>query len=241
MSQRPNAWNRIVFATGPRWSNGALVPSPPSTLGVRTMHSPARGGVSAFDSSSSRSRGVALRHSSFAFEPAILILYLVETKRHKYKTFPSKCHSLFLTHFSSTTTKYTSKKPYQNSIQTLKMFAQSILFTSLVTIASAANLKILVSDNNSTLLFNPSTTTAKIGDTVTFHFFPKNHNVVQSSFDSPCAPLKEGGFYSGFIPSVTGEANKTFAITVKDDKPIWFYCSQGKHCNSGMAGVINPG
>ena len=31
----------------------------------------------------------------------------------------------------------------------------------------------------------------------------------------------------------------TFTIKVKNTKPIWFYCSQGKHCQSGMVGVIN--
>lgn len=119
------------------------------------------------------------------------------------------------------------------------MFAQSLLLGSLAAIASAANLNIQVSDNNAALVFTPENTTAKVGDTVTFHFYPKNHDVVQGSLAAPCAPLKDG-FFSGFIPSSAGEANKTFAITVKDDKPIWFYCSQGKHCNAGMAGVINP-
>jgi len=32
----------------------------------------------------------------------------------------------------------------------------------------------------------------------------------------------------------------TFTIEVNDTKPIWFYCSQGKHCQSGMVGAINP-
>lgn len=31
----------------------------------------------------------------------------------------------------------------------------------------------------------------------------------------------------------------SFTIPVTDTKPIWFYCSQGKHCQSGMVGVIN--
>lgn len=32
----------------------------------------------------------------------------------------------------------------------------------------------------------------------------------------------------------------TFTIAVEDAKPIWFYCSQGRHCQSGMVGVVNP-
>jgi hypothetical protein len=31
-----------------------------------------------------------------------------------------------------------------------------------------------------------------------------------------------------------------FTITIKDTKPIWIYCAQDKHCESGMAMVINP-
>ncbi|KAL8801805.1 MAG: hypothetical protein Q9182_004212 [Xanthomendoza sp. 2 TL-2023] len=27
---------------------------------------------------------------------------------------------------------------------------------------------------------------------------------------------------------------------VNDTKPIWYYCSQGDHCQNGMVGVINP-
>lgn len=30
-----------------------------------------------------------------------------------------------------------------------------------------------------------------------------------------------------------------FTIAINDTKPIWFYCSQAKHCQSGMVGVIN--
>ncbi|MCJ1386576.1 SMP-30 gluconolaconase LRE domain protein [Xylographa soralifera] len=30
-----------------------------------------------------------------------------------------------------------------------------------------------------------------------------------------------------------------FTVTVNDTKPIWIYCAQGAHCESGMAMVIN--
>lgn len=30
-----------------------------------------------------------------------------------------------------------------------------------------------------------------------------------------------------------------FTVLVKDTNPIWFYCATGKHCQSGMSGVIN--
>lgn len=31
-----------------------------------------------------------------------------------------------------------------------------------------------------------------------------------------------------------------FTVLVKDTKPMWFYCATANHCQSGMAGVINP-
>jgi hypothetical protein len=65
--------------------------------------------------------------------------------------------------------------------------------------------------------------------------------VVQSSFGEPCQPLANG-FSSGFnFATKEGQAPDVFQITVKDKKPIWYYCSQttGNHCQSGMTGVIN--
>jgi plastocyanin len=92
------------------------------------------------------------------------------------------------------------------------------------------------------LVFTPDTITAKVGEEIEFQFFPKNHSVVQADFNNPCNP-SEGGIFSGFIPSPAGAANKTFTITVKDDKPIWLYCAAllpKPHCAQGMVAVINP-
>ncbi|KAH8819811.1 Cupredoxin [Xylogone sp. PMI_703] len=93
------------------------------------------------------------------------------------------------------------------------------------------------------LVFNPATVTAQVGDTLTYHFFGKNHSVVQSSFADPCHPLS-GGFFSGFTPvppNENGLSRTTFTITVNDTKPIWVYCGQtvGNHCQSGMVHAIN--
>lgn len=90
-------------------------------------------------------------------------------------------------------------------------------------------------------VFTPDTITAKVGEEITFQFFPKNHSVVQADFNNPCNP-SEGGIFSGFIPTASGPANQTFTITVKDDKPIWLYCAALKpqpHCQQGMVAVIN--
>jgi hypothetical protein len=46
-------------------------------------------------------------------------------------------------------------------------------------------------------------------------------------------------FWSGFMPT-TAEGQLTYTVAVKDTNPIWFYCSQGMHCQGGMVGVINP-
>jgi hypothetical protein len=54
---------------------------------------------------------------------------------------------------------------------------------------------------------------------------------------------KTDAFYSGFMPTnaTFGTTSNvlTYTIHVKDEKPMWFYCSQGKHCQAGMVGAIN--
>jgi hypothetical protein len=56
-------------------------------------------------------------------------------------------------------------------------------------------------------------------------------------------PNKTDAFFSGFMPASATGANSsqllTYTIRVQDTKPIWFYCSQGKHCQAGMVGAIN--
>lgn len=56
-------------------------------------------------------------------------------------------------------------------------------------------------------------------------------------------PNMTTAFFSGFMPSnasVGTTANLlTYTIRVMDTKPVWFYCSQGMHCQAGMVGAIN--
>jgi plastocyanin len=96
---------------------------------------------------------------------------------------------------------------------------------------------------NNGLHFEPQNVVAEIGDLIEFHFLPKNHTVVQSSFDKPCEPLDSGkGIFSGFnFRTDDGEADKVFQFTVQNRDPFWYYCSQpnGSHCQMGMSGVIN--
>ncbi|EHK97823.1 hypothetical protein M7I_6406 [Glarea lozoyensis 74030] len=79
---------------------------------------------------------------------------------------------------------------------------------------------------------------AAVGDMVQFQFTPKNHSVVTSAFDTPCSP--KGDMFSGYMPVAANATNTpTYTMMVQDTKPIWLYCSQGKHCQSGMVMVIN--
>ncbi|KAF6763276.1 Cupredoxin [Ephemerocybe angulata] len=91
------------------------------------------------------------------------------------------------------------------------------------------------------LEYTPANITALVGDKVIFEFWPKNHTVTQSSFENPCSPLA-GGFKSGFKPVAADMQYgpfPTFEVTVKDKEPIWGYCGQVNHCQSGMVFSIN--
>jgi len=93
-------------------------------------------------------------------------------------------------------------------------------------------------------VYTPSSITAQPNDIVTFEFQQKNHTVTQSSFSSPCSRLNVNGttgFDSGFFP-VAANATQfpTWNYTVQDTKPVWAYCRQVGHCQSGMVFAINP-
>lgn len=108
---------------------------------------------------------------------------------------------------------------------------------------------IQVGGPNGSLTFSPDNIKANVGDLVQFQFHPKNHSVVQSTFDQPCVPMQNvmpnatNAFFSGFMPTNASAAAAsgilTYTIRVMDSKPVWFYCSQAKHCQSGMVGAIN--
>jgi plastocyanin len=97
---------------------------------------------------------------------------------------------------------------------------------------------------NGSLTYWPDNIVAAKGDMVQFQFMPKNHTVTQSNFDNPCQPISMHsnvtGVFSGFMP-VAADATDipTYTILLNDTKPMWIYCSQGKHCQSGMSMVIN--
>ncbi|KAK8233784.1 hypothetical protein HDK77DRAFT_482236 [Phyllosticta capitalensis] len=99
-----------------------------------------------------------------------------------------------------------------------------------------------VSNQDNVLAFYPDDVQAPVGSFVQFQFHPNNHSVVESTFDAPCQPINsKDAFFSGFMPTTVAASNGILAFTIKitDDRPRWYYCSQGKHCQKGMVGAIN--
>ncbi|KAA8572297.1 hypothetical protein EYC84_002923 [Monilinia fructicola] len=102
------------------------------------------------------------------------------------------------------------------------------------------------STTNNTVKYFPDNIKANVGDIIQFQFASGNHTVTQSTFDAPCVPISQStnstGVFSGFM-DVTA-ANSTgmvpvFSMPVKVKTPLWFYCSQAKHCQKGMVLVVN--
>ncbi len=105
--------------------------------------------------------------------------------------------------------------------------------------ASIATHRVIAGFNG--LHFEPENIVAEVGDLVEVHFNPMNHSFVQSSFAKPCVPINDDAIFSGFMPTMQGEAPNVFTITIKDKSPLWFYCAQTakSHCQSGMSMVVN--
>ncbi|KAL1967465.1 hypothetical protein VTN77DRAFT_3250 [Rasamsonia byssochlamydoides] len=98
---------------------------------------------------------------------------------------------------------------------------------------------------NGSLTFSPDNLQVNPGEMVQFQFWPKNHSVVQSSFESPCTPIDTvqpnvTGFKSGFMPvSASATTIPVFTLMVNNTEPIWVHCSQTGHCQKGMVMAIN--
>lgn len=118
-----------------------------------------------------------------------------------------------------------------------------------VTSTGSRLIPVLVGGN--TLTFTPNSVTANPGDVIQFQFAARNHTVTQSTQTSPCQPLggnsssaaggAQLGIHSGFIPFDGGSAGVvgTFDVPVLDTKPMFLYCAQANHCQSGMVMVVN--
>jgi plastocyanin len=109
-------------------------------------------------------------------------------------------------------------------------------------VPSSTDHKVIVGGTG--LTFNPSSLSAKVGDTITFEFRQKNHTVTASSFDAPCRDLLSSagkvGFDSGYKPVAEGTTTfPTYTIQVNDTEAIWAFCRQGNHCGQGMVFAAN--
>jgi len=92
------------------------------------------------------------------------------------------------------------------------------------------------------IAYNPPSVNAVVGDRIIFSFREKNHTATQSTLANPCTAAP-GGFDSGFVPIAAGDVsgNTTAVYTVQDLNPVWVYCKQSTHCQSGMVFAVNPG
>jgi plastocyanin len=68
--------------------------------------------------------------------------------------------------------------------------------------------------------FNPNTVQAAVGDTVTFQWQGSTHDLIEASFDKPCAPLA-----GGFAVPDQSSSSAVFTLDVTSTDPMWFYCS----------------
>jgi len=127
----------------------------------------------------------------------------------------------------------------------LSTFALAALSVAATAFAGDVTVHVVkVSGTTNSLTYTPNNVTAAVGDMVQFQFGVGNHTVTQSTFDAPCMPISMmsnvTGVYSGFMPVAAGATTvPTYTILVNATTPMWVYCSQGKHCQSGMVMVIN--
>ena len=96
------------------------------------------------------------------------------------------------------------------------MLTKFLLAASLALQASASTIAIKVGASG--LTFSPNTFNASKGDVLEFHFYAKNHSVVQGDFDNPCVPAPSGGFFSGFFPTNGTAQNVSVPPALKGEK-----------------------
>lgn len=129
-------------------------------------------------------------------------------------------------------------------------FSLAAILLAATSLVAAEEFRVVVGkaeNGSAALVFTPEHVNAKVGDRILFEFYPKNHTVTQSSFAEPCTRQRntatnELGVDSGFMV-VPPDAKEipVWTIEVKQDtSPIWMFCNQNNHCNSGMVFAINP-
>ncbi|KAJ4294415.1 hypothetical protein N0V90_008105 [Kalmusia sp. IMI 367209] len=115
------------------------------------------------------------------------------------------------------------------------MYARAILLAAIAATFGKAEVH-TIDVGEDGLEFEPKTINPKKGDTVIFHLYPQ-HNVVSTSFNSPCVS-SDNGFFSGPFGQ-TDNGKKKFVVNVTSEDPVWYYCAVQKHCQNGMVGAWN--
>lgn len=141
------------------------------------------------------------------------------------------------------TTSPQSQTTNQTNTLTLSKPVTSNAATSSTSSSSRSLIPVLV--GGTALTFTPNSVTAQPGDVIQFQFAARNHTVTESLQDTPCQPIDANstavnGVHSGFIAFDAASGNVgTFDVPVKDTKPMFLYCAQATHCQSGMVMMIN--
>jgi len=92
----------------------------------------------------------------------------------------------------------------------------AILTAVLAMQARAATITVMVGQGG--LTFTPNEVKAAIGDVVEFQFpAGGNHSVVEGDFNNPCHPAATGGFFSGYMNTLSGPAVSAIC-------PSWHDC-----------------
>ncbi|KAI0723752.1 hypothetical protein C8T65DRAFT_599327 [Cerioporus squamosus] len=117
-----------------------------------------------------------------------------------------------------------------------------------VGVALAQTTHVVKVGGNGSLTYTPNQLTGVAnGDVIQFQFLEKNHTVTQSTFAAPCSNVTDAsgavtGVDSGYqFVDPTATSFPVWQITVNNaSTPLWFYCRQAKHCQSGMVFAVNP-
>jgi plastocyanin len=64
-------------------------------------------------------------------------------------------------------------------------FSSSFAILTLIATTASAAITHQVAIRENCLQYTPNATYAEVGDTVVFSFYPRDHNIVQGSFDTP--------------------------------------------------------
>ncbi|CAJ2511784.1 Uu.00g074090.m01.CDS01 [Anthostomella pinea] len=127
------------------------------------------------------------------------------------------------------------------------MLFTTLTAAALMGLASAQTVHVVsVGTTDKQNIYSPNNIKANPGEMIQFQFRGGNHSVVQSNFDNPCTPISQHtnmtGMFSGYMDVASSEAMgaiPTYTMMVTVATPLWFYCSQAKHCQAGMVMVVN--